>query len=74
VVLHSDNGSAMKGATMLATLEHLGVVPSFSRPRVITQEFVADTHTLGTVRAEITAQAHLTAVRCVNRPGFTRHP
>jgi putative transposase len=34
VVLHSDNGSAMMGATMLATLERLGVVPSFSRPRV----------------------------------------
>lgn len=34
VVLHSDNGSAMKGATMLATLEKLGVMPSFSRPRV----------------------------------------
>lgn len=34
VVLHSDNGSAMKGAMMLATLEKLGVVPSFSRPRV----------------------------------------
>lgn len=34
VVLHSDNGSAMKGATMLATLENLGVAPSFSRPRV----------------------------------------
>lgn len=34
VVLHSDNGSAMKGATMLATLENLGVVASFSRPRV----------------------------------------
>jgi transposase InsO family protein len=34
VVLHSDNGSAMKGATMLATLEKLGLVPSFSRPRV----------------------------------------
>lgn len=34
VVLHSDNGSPMKGATMLATLENLGVVPSFSRPRV----------------------------------------
>jgi transposase InsO family protein len=34
LVLHSDNGSAMKGATMLATLENLGVVPSFSRPRV----------------------------------------
>lgn len=34
LVLHSDNGSAMKGSTMLATLEKLGVVPSFSRPRV----------------------------------------
>jgi transposase InsO family protein len=34
VVLHSDNGSPMKGATMLATLQTLGVVPSFSRPAV----------------------------------------
>lgn len=34
VVLHSDNGSPMKGATMLATLQKLGVVPSFSRPSV----------------------------------------
>lgn len=34
VVLHSDNGSPMKGATMLAMLEQLGVAPSFSRPRV----------------------------------------
>jgi putative transposase len=33
-VLHSDNGGPMKGATMLATLQHLGVVPSFSRPGV----------------------------------------
>jgi putative transposase len=33
-VLHSDNGSPMKGATRLATLQHLGVVPSFSRPSV----------------------------------------
>ena len=32
--LHSDNGGPMKGSTMLATLEKLGVVPSFSRPRV----------------------------------------
>jgi putative transposase len=32
--LHSDNGPAMKGATLLATLQSLGVVPSFSRPRV----------------------------------------
>lgn len=34
VTLHSDNGSPMKGATMLATLQALGVVPSFSRPSV----------------------------------------
>lgn len=34
LVLHSDNGSPMKGATMLATLQWLGVVASFSRPRV----------------------------------------
>lgn len=34
VVLHSDNGSPMKGATMLATLHALGVMPSFSRPSV----------------------------------------
>lgn len=34
VVLHSDNGSPMKGATMLATLQTLGVMPSFSRPSV----------------------------------------
>ena len=34
LVLHADNGGPMKGATMLATLEHLGVQASFSRPRV----------------------------------------
>ncbi len=34
VTLHSDNGSPMKGATMLATLQALGVIPSFSRPSV----------------------------------------
>ena len=34
LVLHSDNGSAMKGGTMLSTLQQLGVVTSFSRPRV----------------------------------------
>ncbi len=32
--LHSDNGSPMKGATMLATLQRLKVMPSFSRPSV----------------------------------------
>lgn len=34
LTLHADNGGPMKGATMLATLEKLGVVPSFSRPSV----------------------------------------
>lgn len=34
VTLHSDNGSPMKGATMLATLQELGVASSFSRPSV----------------------------------------
>ena len=34
ITLHSDNGGSMKGATMLSTLQWLGVVPSFSRPRV----------------------------------------
>ena len=34
LVLHSDNGGPMKGNTMLAKLQQLGVMPSFSRPRV----------------------------------------
>ena len=34
LVLHSDNGSAMKGSTMLTTMALLGVEPSYSRPRV----------------------------------------
>ena len=34
VTLHSDNGGPMKGSTMLATLQILGIVPSFSRPSV----------------------------------------
>jgi len=34
IVLHSDNGGPMKGATMLATLQKLGIVDSFSRPSV----------------------------------------
>jgi putative transposase len=34
LILHSDNGGPMKGATMLSTLQKLGVIPSFSRPSV----------------------------------------
>lgn len=34
LVIHSDNGAPMRGATLLATLQRLGVMPSYSRPRV----------------------------------------
>jgi transposase InsO family protein len=34
ISVHADNGGAMKGATLLATMQRLGVMPSFSRPSV----------------------------------------
>jgi putative transposase len=34
LVLHADNGKPMRGSTMIATLQWLGVIPSFSRPHV----------------------------------------
>ena len=34
LVMHSDNGGPMKGSTMLATMQRLGVMASFSRPSV----------------------------------------
>lgn len=34
LVLHADNGGPMRGNTMVATLQWLGIVPSFSRPHV----------------------------------------
>jgi len=34
LVLHSDNGSPMKGATLLETMYRLNVISSYSRPRV----------------------------------------
>jgi transposase InsO family protein len=34
LVLHADNGSPQKGSALRATLEALGVLPSYSRPRV----------------------------------------
>ncbi len=34
VTLHSDNGASMKSATLLGTLQKLGVATSFSRPSV----------------------------------------
>lgn len=33
-VLHADNGSIQKSSTLRATLERLGIAPSYSRPRV----------------------------------------
>lgn len=34
LVLHADNGSPMKGATMKVTMKKLGITASYSRPRV----------------------------------------
>lgn len=34
IVLHSDNGSPMKGSTMKNKMESLGIIASFSRPSV----------------------------------------
>jgi transposase InsO family protein len=34
LVLHADNGGPLKASMMVATLQRLGIVPSFSRPRV----------------------------------------
>ena len=34
LVLHADNGSPIKGATMKTTMEKLGITASYSRPRV----------------------------------------
>ena len=43
LVLHSDNGSPMKGATMLETLYKLGITPSRSRPRVSNDNAYSET-------------------------------
>src|SRR3546814_6140770 len=45
VVLHSDNGSPMKGSNMLATLQALGVAPSYSRPAVSNDNPRSEEHT-----------------------------
>jgi len=34
LILHTDNGNAMRGATLEARLEEIGVLRSFSRPKV----------------------------------------
>jgi putative transposase len=42
LVPHADNGGAMKASTMVATLERLGVLPSFIRPRVSNDNPLSD--------------------------------
>lgn len=49
LVLHSDNGAPMKGATMVASLEKLGVLQSFSRPSVSNDNAYAES-IFGTVK------------------------
>lgn len=49
LVLHADNGGPMKGNTMLAKLQQLGVMPSFSRPRVSDDNAFAES-TMRTVK------------------------
>lgn len=44
MVFHADNGAAMKGSTLLTTLQVLGVVASFSRPRVSNDNAFAEAH------------------------------
>ena len=41
-VRHPDNGGGMKGSTKRATLEALGIAPSFSRPRASNDNPYAD--------------------------------
>lgn len=43
LVLHADNGSPHKGSTLMATLEHLGVIPSHRRPHLSDDSAYAET-------------------------------
>ena len=42
-VLHADNASPQKGRTLMATLDRLGITPSYSRPRVSDDNAYAET-------------------------------
>ncbi len=44
LVIHSDNGGPMKGATLVATLRALGVAVSFSRPAVSNDNPYSESH------------------------------
>ena len=61
LVLHSDNGSPMKASTMLATLRHLGVVASFSRPSVKNDNAYAE-RLFGTLKYRPGYPGHFTSL------------
>lgn len=42
LVLHSDNGSPMKGSSLISTLQSLGVAMSFSRPSVSNDNAISE--------------------------------
>lgn len=44
LVLHSDNGASMKSYTLKAKLEVLGVISSYSRPRVSNDNLFSEAH------------------------------
>lgn len=57
LTVHSDNGHPMKGSTMLATLQKLGIVPSFSRPGVSDDNpFIESLHRTMKYRPEYPSQ------------------
>jgi len=43
LILHADNGSPQTGSTLMAMLDRLGVIPSYSRPRVSDDNAYAET-------------------------------
>ncbi|MDZ4957186.1 DDE-type integrase/transposase/recombinase, partial [Clostridium perfringens] len=44
LVLHSDNGASMKSYTLKSKLEELGVLSSYSRPRVSNDNPYSEAH------------------------------
>ena len=66
-VLHSDNGSPLKGATVQALLGRLGITASFSRPRV------SDDNAWSLSRAQLRGRgpvSHLEVLTGLSTPGL----
>jgi transposase InsO family protein len=49
LILHADNGNAMRATTLESRLEELGILRSFSRPRVSNDNPYSES-LLGTVK------------------------